>query len=81
MNYDIKIKRVNNGIILETQWEMDLFEFWEGEDGTGYIDTNWPSKNELGAIVRLLWGVNEIVWFLPSKHSKYNLNISIDENN
>ena len=79
----LKIELASNGWILINEFEDEEGRKVERKTLFSYdgdFDDDEARKKDLEALIELLWSINEEIGIAYSKHQKYNLNISIEEN-
>jgi len=74
-NWEMKIKKVENGYICEI-----LGELAEGENNIKVYEEIDRENSELETMKELLYDIKEYFGIFNSKHNKFNLNIYIEEN-
>lgn len=74
----IEIEQTDNGWIL-TYWSEyeDTGLPYSSKKVFSYDESIDAEKNELLALKKMLWEVNEQIGVLYSKHNKYNINIEV----
>ena len=75
INWEMKIKKVENGYICEIPEELA-----EGENTIKLYQETDKENSELETMKELLYDIKEYFGIFNSKHKKFNLNIYIEEN-
>ena len=81
-DWEIKIRKVENGYILEWEDESESQEnYFINNTKVFEIEENCDEDklNELKTLENVLWEITNYFGVYYSKHDKYNLTISIDD--